>query len=204
MPGGLFITLQIDPQALREVQDLLAGIPRSVPKALATAINKTLPRLRTLVAREVQEELNIPYGGILHTMSIRKASRENVTGSVYVRRIPMPLIMYHAKQTKDGVSVAVRRSEGRETIKGAFIATMPGGHEGVFKRRHGSTHRTLVRDGKRRSTELPIKQLYGPTVVGVVAGKPGMADKLQEQGNAILAQNVESQTQWLLEKGTAQ
>jgi Prophage minor tail protein Z (GPZ) len=76
-------------------------------------------------------------------------------------RRPIPLIEFaSARQVGAGVRTSVW---GRSQIIGsAFIATMPSGHRGVYRRtgRHG-------RRGKRYLER--IKQLWGPTIYGTFA-----------------------------------
>lgn len=48
-------------------------------------------------------------------------------------------------------------------VKGAFIATMPTGHKGVFVR-VGSGHKKVERNGRKRWYGLPIRELYGPSI----------------------------------------
>ena len=67
-----------------------------------------------------------------------------------VKRIP--LFDFGARQTKRGVSYNLG---GRKTLAGAFIATMPTGHEGVF-----------MRKGANR---LPIQERFGPSLGHVFA-----------------------------------
>jgi Prophage minor tail protein Z (GPZ) len=69
-------------------------------------------------------------------------------------RKPIPLIEFpNVRQVASGVRTSVW---GRsQIISSAFIATMPTGHRGVFRR--------------RTSRRLPIKQLWGPTIFGTFA-----------------------------------
>jgi hypothetical protein len=69
-------------------------------------------------------------------------------------RRPIPLIEFPAvRQTGAGVRTG---AWGRsQVISSAFIATMPSGHRGVYRRR-----------GPAR---LPIRQLWGPTIFGTFA-----------------------------------
>jgi hypothetical protein len=200
--AGLEIELELDEAKLRELTKLLEAVPRGVPRALTSAINKTLSRLRTIEARAVRDELNLPYGEILQRIALRKATSTTLAGSVRTSRKAVPLIKYGAKQTAAGVSVRCRRSKGPETIHGAFIATMPSGHVGVFKRAPDATHRKVinVKTGRRVSESLKINEQYGPTVVGVLAHKPGMIDVLRGQGEEILEKNIDSAAKWLLSK----
>jgi hypothetical protein len=69
-------------------------------------------------------------------------------------RRPIPLIEFASvRQTGAGVRTG---AWGRsQVISSAFIATMPSGHRGVYRRR-----------GPAR---LPIRQLWGPTIFGTFA-----------------------------------
>lgn len=202
------LALEANAQQLAAVQQSLAEIKNGLPQALTAAINKTLPKVRTLEARAVGEVLNLPYRDILHTMSVRKATRSGLSGSVYCRRQPVPLIKYGAKQTPKGVSVTVRRDKGAEELAGWFVATMPNGHKGVFARDPAGKRKTIVKETavngrvalRKQSTELPIREKYGPTAVGVLAGKPGLIDQIAEQASASLAVNLDSQVERLLAK----
>lgn len=203
MPDNVSIELEIDPAKLLEVEKLLADVPRGAPKAISTAINKTLRRVRTMEAREIREELNLKYSDVLARFRIEHSTVAKLAGSVTASRKAVPMIKYGAKQTAAGVRVIVRRSRGVETIKSAFIATMASGHTGVFRRAPDAKHRRVIKNGKSRSTALPIKEVYGPTVVGVLANKPGMLKSIADQANAMFVKAIDSQTQWLLAKAAA-
>lgn len=220
MPDSLRIELAIDAGQLASVQRTLSGIEHGTRDAIRTAINKTLPRARTLIAKEVNKKLNLKYGQILKTMTVKKAGGSQLSGSILVKRVPVKLIEYatslvsgvssgsapikvkvhRARQVKEGVRLVVWRQKGAEALPHAFIATMPSGHTGIFRRLPNSTHRTVVKNGRKISTQLPIRELYGPTIVGVLEGEPGFLDELKAALRPILAQTLDSQVEWLLHK----
>ena len=77
----------------------------------------------------------------------------SVTIATHIRssRRPIPLIDFPStRQTATGVAT---RAWGRpQVIRSAFIATMPTGHRGVFRR--------------SSRTRLPIRELWGPHIHG--------------------------------------
>ena len=104
---------------------------------------------------------NIKIGAIKKQLVIRKASSGELQAYLKAQGKPIPLINYGARQTASGVSVNVKGS--RKMIKGAFIATMPTGHKGVYVR-VGAGHKRVMKNGKVVWTGLPIKQLFGPGI----------------------------------------
>ena len=79
---------------------------------------------------------------------------------------PVPLGAYPHRQTKRGTSVEVNRGK-RTLLKGAFVATLRSGHEGVFRRRGAS--------------RLPIDELLGSRPVDALLHE-GEAEAVAERG----------------------
>lgn len=68
---------------------------------------------------------------------------------------------YKIMQTGEGARVSIIRGT-RKTIPHTFIATMPGGHKGVFERK--------VSGGKRVG-RFPIQEIMGPSVYDLLRGQ---------------------------------
>lgn len=131
-------------------------------KAVVRALNKTATQVKTQAAREIRDVgYNLKIGKIKQSIDIRRASKSTLVAVVKASGRPIGLINYAARQTKSGVSVQVKG--GRKVINGAFIATMPSGHKGVFVRL-GDAHKKVTRRGKVRWSGLPIKELFGPSI----------------------------------------
>ena len=142
--------------------------------AVARALNKTITTCRAKASQAIRAAgYNIKAGDIKAAMSISRAS-----GAVLIARItasgrPIPLGKYGARQTGKGTSVRVKN--GTKLIPGAFIATMPSGHKGVFVRVGSAAHTNLKAlgmfkqpKGARRKAQykhgLPIDELFGPSI----------------------------------------
>jgi hypothetical protein len=62
-----------------------------------------------------------------------KSSPQTLESRVIVKGKPVPLMAFKPRQTKKGVTVTIKKGH-RTMLRSAFIAQMPGGHIGVFKR----------------------------------------------------------------------
>jgi Prophage minor tail protein Z (GPZ) len=152
----LSVKVDID-GALRKLQVTREAARKAIPRAL----NKTATTARAEAARAIKDAgYGMKIGAIKNAISILRASDGELI--VYIRATgrPLPLIAFGARQVLGGVSVQVKH--GRKVIKNAFIATMKSGHKGVFQRVDGSRH--ISRRVRRGGPQLPIKELYGPSI----------------------------------------
>jgi hypothetical protein len=79
----------------------------------------------------------------------------------------IPLVEFSARWSKkNGVTFNLPGSKARGRLPSAFIATLPGGHRGVFQRRPNAVHKRRP-DGQR--TQLPIVEEFGPSMPHVFA-----------------------------------
>lgn len=107
---------------------------RAVDKAHIQALNRTASGVRTDGSRKIKEQVNLKVGFIKKQMNVVKANKNRPQAKVVTSGKPIPIINVGARQTRKGVTVKVKRQGQRRTIKSAFIATMPQGHTGVFRR----------------------------------------------------------------------
>ncbi|WP_028536640.1 phage tail protein [Paludibacterium yongneupense] len=148
---------------------LAAQMDSVVNKAAVRAINKTAMQARTESVRAVRTAgYNIKASAVRNSFKLQRATKNNLTAVLTSTGKPIALIDYGARQVGSGVSVAVKN--GRKIINHAFIAKMRSGHKGVFVR-IGKSHRTVVRNGKRVRTGLPVKELFGPSVPTALANE---------------------------------
>lgn len=133
---------------------------KAIQKANVQALNRTAAGVRTDAGRNVRDQVNIKVGVIKDRMQAIKASHKKPIAKMKTAGRPMPIIHLKAKQTKAGVSVKVKKTGPRRTIQGAFIATMPEGHKGVYQR----TGR------KTRSGKPQIKEVFTTNVTQAMRG----------------------------------
>lgn len=115
-----------------EWQHQLAGTEKNVRRAAIRALNKTARWSRFHIATEVANELEIKIGLIREGLRIvpAKASRpEFVVGLNPKSGVITSSKLGRPVQNRNGVRIGKRQFDHR------FIATMPTGHRGVFKRK---------------------------------------------------------------------
>jgi hypothetical protein len=113
-------------------------------RAVSTAVSETHKFIRTGYSIKLKDLKKVTI--------IKRATISKPYAEVIVLGKPIGLIKYGgARQNKKGVGVTEKKGS-RRTIKGAFIATMPTGHKGIFIRKD-------VPNEKKPG--LPIQELYG-------------------------------------------
>lgn len=156
----------VDPQKMvrdfdRQYKEVIRRTRSLIDEAHVAACNRTAESVRAEAVRAVRERYpGFKAAAIRSTMVIRRATYSNPVAVVRVRGRRTPLISFNARQTKAGVTVLVR---SRKTVKGAFIATMPSGHVGVFKRtgtfgRRGNPRLERIRQLTTLSVPQAIEQ----------------------------------------------
>ena len=169
-------------------------------KALASALNKVADQVKTAASREVRAAgYNLKAATIKAAIKVRRASPGNLKSVVVANGKPVPLLQYAARQTGKGVTVNVLK--GRKLIAGAFIATMPSGHKGVYVRENGGKHVKVVRAGKPSWHQLPIRELFGPSIPDGLANaavQAALQQLITDKFPAILAR----ESAWLQRKSS--
>ena len=160
------MALNIHIEGFENVNRRVKEIDAAVDKAGRRAVGKVSTGARAEWARAIASEINLPVTQIKELIRIHPSDRakiviqvdsKNVSSLGVGRRVrSLPVIIFGARQSKTGVSFTIKRGQ-RKKVKSAFIATMPGGHKGVF-----------VRTSKKR---LPIKELRTTSVEDVAMDK---------------------------------
>lgn len=149
------IKFEIDATAaLAELNRFVEAFPREGAQAARGAINKTLDWVTSRAARAIADENDVPLKSLSRRRRIskRRASGQDLSGRLWLGMAPIKAIyLGSARQTRSGARV------GSRAFPGSFLATMPSGHLGVFKR-----DESLLRRSKGRSAgsapNLPITE----------------------------------------------
>lgn len=143
-------------------------------RALSVAVNQSARQVRTMASRKVAAGMGARRKDVDRAVTIRPMSTPaTLEAIVRGRGVPLPLILFGARQTKAGVSA---KAWGETKIyPGSFMATMKSGHRGVF-----------IRKTRKR---FPIKELYGPGVAQVMA-KEAVTASLESYAIERLEANV--------------
>lgn len=177
----------------KEITASLTGYIGNQQIAIVRALNKTAVSARAAASQEVRHSgYNIKASAIKSSFSIRKATGNNLEVILTATGKPIGLINYGARQTKRGVSVSVKGS--RKILAHAFIATMKNGHAGVFERigmarMKGMQGTKIGKRGKALRANLPVRELFGPSIPDAVANpivQAAIMKKLKEKFPQIL------------------
>lgn len=154
------VNVQVDiSRALSKISTIREEV---ADKAVIRAINKTADQVKVQASREIRDAgYNLKAAIIKRSIAISRASSSQIRAIVKANGRPIGLINYGARPVKNGVTVSVKN--GRKLVRGAFIATMPNGHTGVYER-IGGTHKKVEKGGKVQWSGLPIKELFGPSI----------------------------------------
>ncbi len=138
---------------VNQAKAMLNGLQRQVlPQAASRAINKTSQSAKSVAVKLIAKDIGIKQKDIRTSITLLKASRIKLQAVVQASGKRLPIIKLDPHATQDSVGVSYKGQNGqRKQITGAFIATMKGGHRGVYKRAPGA---------KR----FPIIELRGPSI----------------------------------------
>lgn len=155
-----------------EVASQFAEAARTMrDRATMRALNEVADQAKVAAARQIRDVgYKLKISAIKKGIKVERATMANLRAAVIAQGRPIPLIEYSANELKGkGVSVSVLN--GRKLIKGAFIATMPSGHRGVFVREENAKHKKMMTRGKPSWHALGIRELFGPAVPDGMANK---------------------------------
>jgi hypothetical protein len=120
----------------------------------ALALNETVTNAEGEVAQQLEPMMGgLPARDVEAAFSIQPASTGHLEAALVVRGKAIPMIRF-APQVSRTSGVSIRIAGKVETYHRAFRATVRHGHVGIFERK-----------GRER---LPIRELYGPSVPGMM------------------------------------
>lgn len=182
------MSIEVKVEQLQKADIWLANVKDGVPKALASALNRTAQNISAEAVRKTRETYDIKATDVRRTIRITKATKGNLTARVKSLGSAIPLIQFNVRPSKPlkrppvVLTASVKRSGGKP-IPGAFVSTMKSGHTGVFER-----------VGKER---LPIRELFGPPTP-VMLDEPGVRQHIEEQAVIRLEKRLDHEILRLL------
>lgn len=173
---------------LLEVKRMMSGIKGGYAAVVSGAMNDTLKGMTTDVKAEIRADSTVKASAITKSIKTVKASKMRISAAFRSKGKFVPLIDYSHRATKKGVSVQVSKKGPRKTWESAFIATV-GGHKGIFSRKKPpyrtkkSNRLAWKQFGKK--FRLPVKQLFGPRIPGLLGKDPIMKPVLFKAGERL-------------------
>lgn len=134
--------------------DLSRLTPKEIARVNYLSVNETARQTALVAARAISKASGLPAGETKKRITVQKARKGTAEAAVIATGRPIPLYDFQARQRSKGVSA---KAWGvRKVYPHTFIATMPTGHTGVFKRGY-------------KVSRLPIKEVWGPGIPGTMA-----------------------------------
>lgn len=200
--------VELDEGRRRELEELLAHLPRGLEQALTRAINKVAVAARTRIVRRIVQEVHLTATELRRrNVRLLRATWRRLAAIVSISGRRIPLRRWGARQTRRGVSYAIRRG-GRRVLEQAFLARIRSGHVGVMLRTgQPRLGRRLRRRGRGAGIaglvrpRLPIAERYGPSAPAVAEGIEELArDTLEREIGARLDAEVRVQVGLVLQR----
>ena len=167
------ITVKVNPSQINRIAAELKDKSKRLPREIATAINQTSKKVRSVAAKALKKELNVPARVLKKAIRTKQAKKDNLVAVVGLfAGYPIPLKYFKPRQIKGGkrgggVTFKIDpKYSARSVIRGAFIM-QPSGH-------------VAERVGKDR---YPIRFAHGPA--------PGSA--FEKAGIRVLAEKTAAQ-----------
>ena len=151
--------------AIRSLNKSLGNVtPDNQRKAINRALNRGIKAGRTAGSKEVRKTYNMSAKSITKATSLTNANKNRLYATLDISGRPISLMNFKPKQTKKGVTVAVKKKE-RRTINSAFISAA-GGIVGVWARGQYSGGEFEFRSRRIRKSgpDLPIELLRSVSI----------------------------------------
>lgn len=180
--------VQVNQTDLARILGRLEGLSRALSRrVLRQELNRSTRQARTDATDRVRADLpQLPRGTILRRFSARLARGSNLETEIVVSKRPINILRFGARATKSGGVGAVSvLGETRGPFKHGFVIRGGRGGEGARDSRFAVMR---VRAGERFAARLPVKGIFGPTVVGVMERHRGPV--IEKAGERLLA-NIE-------------
>jgi hypothetical protein len=126
------ITIEVDPRKQAAIQAALNAEPIMAVRALVRTVNKVLNSVRSQGLRAIARAHDMPLASLRRRRraAVVKASRTDLSGLAWFGTVPVKAgYLGKPRQSRLGARV------GQHRFDGAFVATLPSGHIGIFRRR---------------------------------------------------------------------
>jgi Prophage minor tail protein Z (GPZ) len=144
------VRVEIDTGVIAALMETLKA--PDLNEVAALALNDTVKNARVETAQLLRPVMKVPSADIKESLHIEPARPEHLEAAMVAAGKPLKMIEFNPRASRAGVSVQIGGKT--EVYRHAFLATMKTGHRGVYERR-----------GAQR---LPIRELYGPSVPGML------------------------------------
>lgn len=229
---ALEITFNIDKTQAAQLETLFREFPKHAPRVVVRALNRAGEQALTSSKKAIAQELSIKQKDLVsdhafgatgprsvgQAIELFKATDDNLEACVHISGRRIPVVWFGAKPTdpslfagtkalrQRGVSwnLGYGRRFGREPT--AFVALMPSGHKGVFKRVNDVSRKGGPRPSPPRPEEYAdlvdekLYELRGPSIPHVAEKNPALDKALNIDVTNTLQTRLDHEIERLLER----
>jgi hypothetical protein len=211
MARNTAVRISIDPASIARVKETLRRKPELLAKQVAGALNDTAKHEKSNISKLIREKVNIQKRDVDKYIGISRASPKYLIAEVYLEKHERIALKYFgARQTKKGVTYRIaksstpagkggRRKAGpKERITDAFGPNIPRLGGNVYRRlrgKPGDKYKSRNKSQGKRSDNLPIVKLFGPSAWGVFI-RHEMRKEVNKSARAYLANRIKHRVQY--------
>ena len=196
---AMAVEVIVDTKAFHRLEIELKKIPKEMPGAMASALNRTLDYTATQISRIVSEEYVISKKDVKSTLKKKKASKSSL--DAYITSKGRTLTLYHhfkvnpryRGKKKYQIKVQVKRTGGKQPLSGDPKPFLP--KAGAPK----SKQQVFQRVGPERKPLVVLRSLSVPQMIS----NEGNLEKIQKLANDKLEERLAHEIKWRLEKAAA-
>ncbi|MBN1071152.1 hypothetical protein DVV81_08210 [Clostridium botulinum] len=184
------INLKIDDSELKKAVSKLNNVPKEIPKATASAINRTLTFTRKRVNQEVRKTYNIKSAEVTKTLEIHKANASNLTASIISKgnRLTLGRFGRNTGNWTNGKPVKVK-------VKKSGVKTVNTSPKSFVTALTGNSH--IVKRVSNKS--YPIKVLHTLSVPQMISNQ-NISEKVQGEAGQKLQERINHEVEYRLSK----
>lgn len=173
--------MDITVNGAKELEVDFAGASKKVQRASLRATNRAISSARAYMVQNIAKDTGLKSGDVRSAIPLREATEGRPVARIAASIKRIPLYKFGATgqlpSRGKGRGVSYRGEGGRQRIQSAFLAKMSSGHVGVYMRVAGGKRR----GPKPQRSQLPIRELFGPSLGHVFAKfRPGAIARARE------------------------
>jgi hypothetical protein len=180
------VNVSVDVQGQKQIAAYLASVGRNINPIIKRAAKRAGTSTGALVNKTIRGTFGLKATLIRQKKFVEVKAQGNGS-KVSMKAGAIPSIYFGARQSGHGKPTTAMVYKGkRETIKSGFIETMPGGHQGVFRR-----------VGKAR---LPIREVMGPSIMKMLSVAGNGIDGVTAHAQKVLDERLNHELNRILNK----
>ncbi|VFQ46911.1 phage tail protein [Desulfoluna butyratoxydans] len=191
------LKISVEDADTEKLELFLQSYGNKAKSAVCKSLNRAANGVKTDAAKEARTVYNVKATAVKKTCKLFKATHSNLDASAVFTGEGIPLYAFAPKSSKPNVyvkaGITVKVKAARKKVRGGFVARMPSGHVGVFKR--------TGKFGRRKIEELEKFRELKSTSIPQMLNNPKVKSALQVKAAQRFTKNLDHEMDYLMSKG---